>query len=137
ALVSGLLLSPWSARAEPARFALQSGIWGLGPSAQHALTVDLELRPGVRWWWVRPLGGFLQSTDGTQYVYAGVLLEIPLVWGVTLSPGFAPGICTVGGERGLRPSSGWWKGKLTSARSSSSDPRSSSASPCPSDSGGW
>jgi len=99
ALVSGLLLSPWSARAEPARFALQSGIWGLGPSAQHALTVDLELRPGVRWWWVRPLGGFLQSTDGTQYVYAGVLLEIPLVWGVTLSPGFAPGIRTVDGER--------------------------------------
>ena len=97
--MTGLLLSPWSAPAEPAHFALQGGAWGLGPHAQHALAVDLELRPGGRWWWVRPTGGFLQSTDGTQYLYAGVLLEIPLVWGLTLSPGFAPGIRTMDGER--------------------------------------
>ena len=98
-LVTGLLLSPRLARAEPARFALQGGQWGLGPNAEHALAVDLELRPGLRWWWVRPTAGFLQSTDGTQYVFAGVLLEIPLVWGVTLSPGFAPGIRTVDGKQ--------------------------------------
>ena len=97
--MTGLLLSPWPARAEPARFALQGGAWGLGPNAEHALAVQLELRPGLRWWWIRPTGGFLQSTDGTQYLFAGVLLEIPLVWGVTLSPGFAPGIRTVDGER--------------------------------------
>jgi hypothetical protein len=99
--VTGLLLSPWPARAEPARFGFQAGQWGLGPSAQHALAVDLELRPGVRWWWVRPTIGFLQSTDGTQYVFGGVLLEIPLVWGVTLSPGFAPGLRTVDGKQNL------------------------------------
>lgn len=97
--MTGLLLSPWPARAEPARFALQGGVWGLGPNAEHALAVQLELRPGLRWWWVRPTAGFLQSTDGTQYLFAGALLEIPLVWGVTLSPGFAPGIRTVDGER--------------------------------------
>ena len=100
-LVTGLLLSPWVARAEPARFALQAGQWGIGPTAEHALAVDLELRPGVRWWWVRPTVGFLQSTDGTQYVFAGVLLEIPLMWGVTLSPGFAPGVRTVDGTQNL------------------------------------
>jgi len=99
--VTGLLLSPWLARAEPARFALQGGQWGIGPTAEHALAVDLELRPGVRWWWVRPTIGFLQSTDGTQLVFAGVLLEIPLVWGVTLSPGFAPAIRTVDGTQNL------------------------------------
>jgi hypothetical protein len=98
-LVTGLLLSPWMAQAEPARFAMQAGYWGLGPTAEHALAVQLELRPGVRWWWVRPTAGLLQSTDGTQFVFAGVLLEIPLVWGVTLSPGFAPGIRTVDGQR--------------------------------------
>jgi hypothetical protein len=100
-LVTGLLLSPRLARAEPARFAFQAGQWGLGPSAEHALAVDLELRPGVRWWWVRPTFGFLQSTDGTQYVFGGALLEIPLFWGVTLSPGFAPGIRTVDGKQNL------------------------------------
>ncbi|HET9157561.1 MAG TPA: acyloxyacyl hydrolase [Myxococcaceae bacterium] len=100
-LVTGLLLCPWVTRAEPARFAFQGGQWGLGPNAEHALAVDLELRPGVRWWWVRPTFGFLQSTDGTQFVFGGALLEIPLVWGVTLSPGFAPGIRTVNGQQNL------------------------------------
>ncbi|RPH70229.1 MAG: acyloxyacyl hydrolase [Myxococcaceae bacterium] len=98
-LVTGLLLSPWMARAEPARFAMQAGYWGLGATAEHALAVQLELQPGVRWWWVRPTAGLLQSTDGTQFVFAGVRLEIPLVWGVTLSPAFAPGIRTVDGKR--------------------------------------
>ncbi|HVP59462.1 MAG TPA: acyloxyacyl hydrolase [Myxococcaceae bacterium] len=100
-LVTGLLLSPRVARAEPARFALQGGQWGLGPTAEQALTVQLELRPGLHWWWVRPTGGFLQSTDGTQFVFAGVLIDIPLAWGLTLSPGFAPGIRTVDGTRNL------------------------------------
>ena len=98
-LLTGLLLSPRLVRAEPARFAFQAGYWGLGPTAEHALSVQLELRPGVRWWWVRPTGGLLQSSDGTQYVFAGVLLEIPLAWGLTLSPGFAPGLRTVEGSR--------------------------------------
>jgi Lipid A 3-O-deacylase (PagL). len=63
------------------------------------VAVQLELRPGVHWWWVRPVGGLVQSTDGTQFVYAGVLLDIPLALGLTLSPGFAPGIRTVDGTR--------------------------------------
>lgn len=99
--MTGLLLFPWLARAEPPRFAFQAGQWGLGPSAEHALALDLELRPGVRWWWVRPTLGFLQSTDGTQYVFGGALLQIPLGWGLTLSPGFAPGIRTVDGTQNL------------------------------------
>jgi hypothetical protein len=99
-LATGLLLSR-VAGAEPTRFALQGGQWGLGPTAEHALTVQLELRPGVHWWWVRPTAGLLQSTDGTQFVFAGVLLDLPLPWGVTLSPGFAPGIRTVDGSRNL------------------------------------
>ena len=98
-LVTGLLLSPRLVRAEPPQFAFQAGWWGLGPTAEHALSVQLEVRPGVRWWWVRPTGGLLQSTDGTQYVFAGVLIEIPLAWGLTLAPGLAPGIRTVEGSR--------------------------------------
>ena len=100
-LVTGLMLSPWMVRAEPPAFSMQAGYWGLGPNAEHALAVQLELRLGVRWWWVRPTAGLLQSTDGTQYVFAGVLLEIPLFWGLTLSPGFAPGIRTMDGQRDL------------------------------------
>jgi hypothetical protein len=99
--VTGLLLSPWVVRAEVARFALQGGYWGLRAHEPHELAVQLEFRPGVRWWWVRPTAGLLQSSEGTQYVFAGVLLEIPLWGGVTLSPGFAPGIRTLDGQRDL------------------------------------
>ena len=99
--MTGLLLAPWPAPGEPARFAMQAGTYGLGPGAEHALSVQLELRPGVRWWWVRPTGGFLQSQDGTQYLFAGALLEVPLPLGLTVAPGFAPGIRTVNGTRNL------------------------------------
>ena len=99
--MTGLLLASRTGRAEPAHFALQGGTWGLGPNAEHALAVELEFRPGVRWWWVRPTGGLLQSGDGTQYWFAGALLEIPLPVGLTVAPGFAPGIRTVNGTRNL------------------------------------
>lgn len=99
--MTGLLLASRSARAEPAHFALQGGTWGLGPNAEHALAVQLEFRPGVRWWWVRPTGGLLQSGDGTQYWFAGALLEVPLPLGLTVAPGFAPGLRTVNGTRNL------------------------------------
>ena len=97
--MTGLLLRAAAAEAEPAQVALQVGQWGLGPTAEHQLSVQIEVRPGVQWWWLRPTGGLLQSTDGTQYVFAGLLIEVPLPLGVTISPGFAPGIRTVDGTR--------------------------------------
>lgn len=100
-LVSGLLLSSAAADAEPARAALAAGGWGLHSQEPHELGLQLEIRPGVRWWWVRPTVGLLQSTEGTQVWFAGFLLEIPIAWGVTLSPGLAPGIRTLNGKRNL------------------------------------
>ena len=97
-LTTGLLVSA-VARAQPPEAALEAGQWGLGSSAEHAFALQLELRPGVRWWWVRPVAGFLQSTDGTQMIFGGVLIDVPLFWGVTLSPGFAPVIRIVDGTR--------------------------------------
>src|SRR5262249_8346671 len=43
----------------------------------------------------------LLSSEGTQILYAGVLLEIPLPWGIVLAPGFAPGVRVLKGERDL------------------------------------
>lgn len=100
-LVAGLLLCSALARAEPAHVSLAAGMWGLHSDEPHEVTVQLELRPGLRWWWVRPTAGLLQSTEGTQYVFGGVLLEIPIAAGITLSGGFAPGIRTVDGKRNL------------------------------------
>jgi len=99
--VTGLLVGSTAASAEPSDVALSAGYWGLRAHEPHELAYELELRPGVRWWWVRPTAGFLQSSEGTGYLFGGVLLEIPLPWGITVSPGFAPGIRTMQGARNL------------------------------------
>jgi hypothetical protein len=89
------------ASAEPASFVFSLGQWGLRAHEPNEVAVQLEYRAAIRWWWVRPLGGLLMSTEGTQYLFAGVVLELPLPWGVVLAPGFAPGIRYVNGTRDL------------------------------------
>jgi lipid A 3-O-deacylase len=96
-----LLSSAVPARAEPASFVFSLGQWGLRAHEPNEVAVQLEYRAATRWWWVRPLGGVLLSTEGTQYAFAGVVLEVPLPWGVVLAPGFAPGIRYLNGARDL------------------------------------
>lgn len=100
-LASGLLFASSAPRAEPVRVALAAGYWGLRAHEPHELALQLEVRPGVRWWWVRPTLGLLQSSEGTQYLFGGVLIEIPLPWGVTVAPGITAGFRTLHGARNL------------------------------------
>ncbi len=100
-LAIGLLLASIAAEAEPAHVVLSVGPWGLRAHEPHEVAVQLELRPGLRWWWVRPTVGLLQSSEGTQVWFGGVLLEFPLPGGVVIAPGFAPGIRTLDGTRNL------------------------------------
>jgi Lipid A 3-O-deacylase (PagL) len=97
----GVLLSSLPAAAEAGAIGLFGGLWGLRSNEPHEVAVQLEYRLGVHWWWVRPLGGMLLSSEGTQIIYAGFLLEIPLPWGLVVAPGFAPGIRVVEGARNL------------------------------------
>ena len=99
--MTGLLASSAVAEPRTPEVALAAGYWGLRAHEPHELAVQLELRPGVRWWWLRPTAGFLFSSEGTQLVFGGVLLEIPIWAGVTMSPGFAPAIRMVNGKRDL------------------------------------
>lgn len=99
--MTGLLASAAMAEPRPAEVALTGGYWGLRAHEPHELAVQLELRPGVRWWWVRPTTGLLLSSEGTQLLFAGVLLEVPLGAGVTVSPGFAPALRFHNGARNL------------------------------------
>ena len=50
---------------------------------------------------MRPTGGVLLSGEGTQYAFAGVVLEVPLPWGLVVAPGFAPGVRYLNGARNL------------------------------------
>jgi hypothetical protein len=96
-----VLLSAVSARADPGAVGLFGGLWGLPTNEPHEVAVQLEYRFGVHWWWLRPLGGMLLSSEGTQVVYAGLLLEVPLPWGFVVAPGVAPGLRILKGERDL------------------------------------
>ena len=98
-LVTGLLGSAAVAEPRPVEVALSAGYWGLQAHEPHEVAVQLELRPGVKWWWVRPTAGLLLSSEGTQLLFAGVLIEVPLWGGVTVSPGFAPALRYLNGQR--------------------------------------
>jgi Lipid A 3-O-deacylase (PagL) len=89
------------AAADPGAVGLFAGLWGLRHNEPHEVAVQVEYRLGVHWWWIRPLGGLLLSSEGTQFLYTGVLLEIRLPWGIVLAPGVAPGVRMVEGERDL------------------------------------
>jgi hypothetical protein len=96
-----VMLSAAPARAEPASFVFSLGQWGLRAHEPNEVAAQLEYRAATRWWWVRPVGGVLLSTEGTQIAFVGVVLEVPLPWHVVLAPGFAPGIRYVNGTRDL------------------------------------
>jgi hypothetical protein len=96
-----VLLGSVPAAAGPGAIGLFGGVWGLRTNEPQEVAVQLEYRMGVHWWWLRPLAGMLLSSEGTQLIYAGLLLEIPLPWGIVVAPGFAPGVRTVNGARDL------------------------------------
>ena len=96
-----VLLGAAPVRADPGAVGIFAGFWGLRAYEPHEVAAQIEYRIGVHWWWVRPLGGALLSSEGTQIVYGGVLLEIPLPLGILVSPGFAPGLRVLRGARDL------------------------------------
>ena len=96
-----VLLGAVPVRADPGAVGIFAGVWGLRAHEPHEAAAQIEYRLGVHWWWVRPLGGALLSSEGSQIVYAGVLLEIPLPLGILVSPGFAPGLWVLRGARDL------------------------------------
>ena len=100
-LLIAVLLGSVPAAADPGALGLFGGVWGLRTNEPQEVAVQLEYRMGVHWWWLRPLAGMLLSSEGTQLIYAGLLLEIPLPWGIVVAPGFAPGVRTVNGARDL------------------------------------
>jgi len=100
-MLIAVLLGAAPVRADPGAVGVFAGLWGLRAHEPHEVAVQIEYRFGVHWWWGRPLGGALLSSEGTQILYGGVLLEIPLPLGILLTPGFAPGFRVLRGLRDL------------------------------------
>ena len=96
-----VLLGAGPVRADPGGVGVFAGLWGLRAHEPHEVAAQIEYRLGVHWWWVRPVGGALLSSEGTQILYAGVLLEFPLPLGIRITPGFAPGVRVLRGLRDL------------------------------------
>jgi len=98
---ASILLGSASARAEPVSFALSTGQYGLRKEIPHALGIEMEVRPPLRWTVLRPVAGLLTTTGGTAFLYSGVAIEIPLPGGLRLTPGFAPGVVLARGDGDL------------------------------------
>lgn len=97
-----LLLASLGARAEEMPpFVIATGQLGMRKEIPHALAIDVQVRPFLRWSLMRPVAGVLTSSKGGAYLYSGIALDVPLGGTFVISPGFAPGIVLASGDRDL------------------------------------
>jgi hypothetical protein len=80
---------------------ISTGQLGMRKEIPHALAIDVQVRPPLRWSIVRPVVGVLTSSKGGAYVYSGVAAEFPIGSGFEISPGFAPGLVLSSADRNL------------------------------------
>jgi hypothetical protein len=96
-----LLLAASPALAEETSVGVSSGQYGLRPGQLQEVGIQVEVRPPWQWGPLRPVLGALAGSSGGGYLFAGLVLDLPLPGGFKVSPGLASGIVLAEGERDL------------------------------------
>lgn len=100
-LLAVSLLAAGPAFAAGTSVGVSSGQYGLRSGLPHEVGIQVEVRPDWRWGYLRPVVGALAGSTGGEYIFTGLVLELPLPGGFQISPGFAPGIVLSQGNRDL------------------------------------
>jgi lipid A 3-O-deacylase len=100
-LLAVLLLAACPALAEETSVGISSGPYGLRAGLPRELGFQVDLRAPWKWGLVRPVLGVLAGSSGGGYLFTGLVLDLPLPWGIQVSPGFAPGVVISQGNRDL------------------------------------
>jgi Lipid A 3-O-deacylase (PagL) len=82
-------------------FGLAAGEYGFRKEIPHSLGIDVQVRSPWRWNVFRPVAGLLANSSGGTYLYAGILIDVPLPARLHLTPGFAPGVILSRGDGDL------------------------------------
>ena len=100
-LLAVLLLAACPALAGETSVGVSSGQYGLRAGLPRELGFQVDLRAPWKWGPVRPVLGVLAGSNGGGYLFTGLVLDLPLPWGMQVSPGFAPGVVLSQGNRDL------------------------------------
>ena len=103
AVLAGVLGATLPARAADDLSLLTfSGGWFDAMQQRHdAIEGRVEYRHGKGYWWIKPFGGAMLTSDWSSYFYAGILLDVQLTDHIYVVPSFAPGIYLHGDGRDL------------------------------------
>ena len=101
AVLAVLLLAASPALAGGTSVGVSSGQYGLRAGLPRELGFQVDLRAPWKWGPVRPVLGVLAGSSGGGYLFTGLVLDLPLPWGMQVSPGFAPGVVLSQGNRDL------------------------------------
>lgn len=101
-LAAALFLVPRPAlAAEPAMISVAGGYFDVFHRRKPAAEATLEYRSGQSFFYFHPIAGIMGTSDHGGYVYAGVMLDIPLFDHIWLTPSIAPGLYAQGGGKHL------------------------------------
>ncbi len=101
-LAVALFVVPQTAlAAEPAMISVAGGYFDVFHRHKPAAEVTLEYRSGETFFYFHPIVGVMGTSDHGGYVYAGVMLDIPLIDHIWLTPSIAPGLYAEGNGKHL------------------------------------
>jgi hypothetical protein len=77
AVAAGLAMAPSPARAEDPDFLVGSvGWYDMNRRTNQAAAFNMEYRSDYKLWIFKPFGGFMATTDGAAYGYAGLGVDV-------------------------------------------------------------
>lgn len=81
-----------SARADdPAFFSFSAAWFDVNKQDDSALEGRIEYRSDKKFWFLKPFGGVMGTSDGAAHGYVGVLVDIYFGRRIVVTPSFAPG----------------------------------------------
>ena len=91
-----------SARADdPAFFSFSAAWFDVNKQDDSALEGRIEYRSDKKFWFLKPFGGVMGTSDGAAHGYVGVLVDIYFGRRIVVTPSFAPGLYHDGSGKDL------------------------------------
>ena len=100
-IVTMIIATPVVANEEPAFISLGAGATGVIADRAQGATFNLEYRPDIDYWKIRPFVGGFATSDASVYGYFGFLMDIYFGRRWVLTPNTAVGAYTEGDGQDL------------------------------------
>lgn len=72
--------------------ALSAAYFDANQRDEDAAEARIEYRSDKQFWWFKPFGGVMATSDGAAHGFAGVLIDFALFDRFYITPSFAPGL---------------------------------------------